>query len=326
MPIAKPAIPESFNRPSTFQTLLYVVYGLMLCLLPSYMFGFVYESAMLPALKLALFFPCMIVAGYGGFMLAVAGHEGFHFTLHTDRRISGALGVMISSLIPAAFAVGFFASHWEHHRYTNQPSDPDCRTFSKYRTFLTRLLFARLAANRNYLRYTLVIASGRDVGFKYKPPFTRREMQAFALFNILCQVAIVSGYAFLAWNHLNLFLLYVAMPMIGIIFIGGLSPYQMHAGTGAGLGYDSRSNSSFFWTLLQAGSNYHNEHHLYPRVPCWRLPQVHRILLREKFYEDERMCLERRFWAVFMQASSAYQLTAAVDVDSDIDEFNEVPN
>ncbi|RDS82295.1 hypothetical protein DWU98_09730 [Dyella monticola] len=323
MTIVKPIIPENFYRPSAWQTLLYVVYGLSLSLIPCYMIGLLFETSIPMVLKIVLSLPCMVVAGYGGFMLAVAGHEGFHFTLHPNRHVSGALGVMISSLVPGAFAVGFFASHWEHHRYTNQPSDPDCKTFSRFRTFFQRLFFARLAANRNYLRYTLAMAAGRDLGFKYKPPFSRSEMQMFALFNVGCQIVVVTCFAVLAWAHTYVFLQYVAVPMVGIIFIGGLSPYQMHAGTGLGLGYDSRTNSSAFWTLLQAGSNYHNEHHLYPRVPCWRLPQVHRILLREDFYKGGDMCLEPRFWAAFMQASSTYQLAATVDVDSETDDFNE---
>ena len=323
MTIAKPAIPESLHRPNGWQTLLYVVYGLVLSLVPCYLIGVLFHSAMPLVLKIGLALPCLVVAGYGGFMLAVAGHEGFHFTLHGNRRVSGILGVMISSLVPGAFAVGFFVSHWEHHRYTNQPSDPDCKTFSRFRTFFERLLFARLAANRNYLRYTLAMAFGRDLGFKYKPPFRPAEMQAFAVFNIACQIAVITCFALLALAHPYVFVQYAAVPMVGIIFIGGLSPYQMHAGTGIGLGYDSRTNSSMFWTLLQAGSNYHNEHHLYPRVPCWRLRKVHRILLKEGFYKSGGMCLEPRFWAAFMQASSAYQLAVAVDVDSDIDDFNE---
>ena len=323
MPIVKPVIPEDLYRPSAWQTLLYVIYSLALSLIPCYVIGLVFQSNMAMILKIMLSLPCMVVAGYGGFMLAVAGHEGFHFTLHGNRRVSGVLGVMISSLVPGALAVGFFASHWEHHRYTNQPSDPDCKTFSRFRTFCQRLFLARLAANRKYQRYTLEMSAGRDLGFKYKPPFPPLEMQAFALFNIGCQLVVITCLSLLALAHPYVFLQYVAVPMIGIIFIGGLSPYQMHAGTGLGLGYDSRTNSSVFWTLLQAGSNYHNEHHLYPRVPCWRLPQVHRILLREDFYKGGDMCLEPRFWAVFMQASSAFQLAADVDAGSEVDEFDE---
>ena len=50
---------------------------------------------------------------------------------------------------------------------------------------------------------------------------------------------------------------------------------------------------------------------------------MHRILLRKDFYKDGDMFLEPRFWAAFAQASAAYQLGAAVDVDSEADDFNE---
>lgn len=40
----------------------------------------------------------------------------------------------------------------------------------------------------------------------------------------------------------------------------------------------ARTRTSPFFTALFLGTNYHLEHHLYPSVPCYRLPRVHRIL------------------------------------------------
>ena len=37
----------------------------------------------------------------------------------------------------------------------------------------------------------------------------------------------------------------------------------------------TRTNSSPLLTLLYFGNNFHLEHHLYPGVPCYRLPAVH---------------------------------------------------
>ncbi len=50
--------------------------------------------------------------------------------------------------------------------------------------------------------------------------------------------------------------------------------------------------------------NYHLEHHLFPFVPCWRLPRVHRRLLAKGY--GERMEVRRSYREVLARASSAF--------------------
>ena len=59
--------------------------------------------------------------------------------------------------------IGWAASHWNHHRYTNQASDPDCQLYSRYQSFWSRLLFARLASNRVNLANTLRMLLGKPL-------------------------------------------------------------------------------------------------------------------------------------------------------------------
>ena len=64
-----------------------------------------------------------------------------------------------------------------------------------------------------------------------------------------------------------------------------MSRYVEHAGTGLGMFRDSRSFTHPLYTVLFFGNNYHLEHHIYPGVPCYNLPQVHRMLAAGGYFE-----------------------------------------
>jgi fatty acid desaturase len=69
-------------------------------------------------------------------------------------------------------------------------------------------------------------------------------------------------------------------------------PYIEHAGTGVGLFQDARTYSSPLMTALFAGNNYHLEHHLYPSIPCYRLPALHRHLEAAGYYAAAPVAVE----------------------------------
>jgi beta-carotene hydroxylase len=86
------------------------------------------------------------------------------------------------------------------------------------------------------------------------------------------------------------------LPLAGTVIVSGLNPYQEHIGTGREQVLRARTRTSPIFTLLMGGTNYHLEHHLYPRVPCWRLPGLHRWLRDTDWYRSRRPIVERGFW------------------------------
>jgi fatty acid desaturase len=77
----------------------------------------------------------------------------------------------------------------------------------------------------------------------------------------------------------------ILLPLTTMYFISALQPYLEHTGTEVGIGRDAKSRTSLLYTFLYFGNNYHLEHHLYPGVPCYRLPAVHRWLKEKGFYD-----------------------------------------
>jgi len=86
-----------------------------------------------------------------------------HLSLARNRYLSAGLGIFFSSMIINFMEMGWAAGHWNHHRYTNQPEDPDCKRFARYQSFWRRLLFARLASNRANLVNTVRMASSKPL-------------------------------------------------------------------------------------------------------------------------------------------------------------------
>jgi beta-carotene hydroxylase len=221
--------------------------------------------------------------GYGSFMLAGTAHERFHFSLHRRPAISGLIGILFSACIPGFIGIGFTLSHWEHHRYTNLALDPDCGQFGRFRSFWSCLLLARLSANAADRRVALTLLMAGLITACISAPL-------FAL----C--------VFIA-------------PLLATVMITGLNLYQEHAGTGTAHDTKARRRTSRLFTALMIGTNYHLEHHLYPRVPCWRLPALHRWLANTDWYRVADPIVERAFIATFsprlLSSTQAYGRSAS---------------
>ena len=240
-----------------------------------------------------------LIAGYGFFMLAGTAHEGFHFNLHRRPIVSALIGIVFSSCIPGFIGIGFTLSHWRHHRYTNQALDPDCEQFGRFGSFWSRLLLARLSANAAYRRTALTLLLGRIDGEAGSNGLTLRTLRWLCLVNVAWHLLLIAGMIAVC-SIAPLFALCVFIaPLSLTVMITGLNPYQEHAGTGTEHDTKARSRSSPMFTALMLGTNYHLEHHLYPRVPCWRLPALHRWLVGTDWYRAADPIVVPEFMAAF---------------------------
>ena len=243
-----------------------------------------------------------LLAQQGLHLLGFVGHEGFHLSLHPNKYVSAVVGVIASSLVFLFAQVGVALTHWAHHRYTNQPEDPDLRLFARYQTLGRRLLFGRMAANRSFAVNLVRIALHRPLPVANVGPFRRSHLRALAWLNIVTALVGVTGYGWLLVRAPRAALVGVVIPHALGILLSGLRPYLEHAGTAIGLMKDTRTYSSPLMTVLFAGNNYHLEHHLYPSVPCHRLPAVHRHLRAAGYYAATGVAIEPTFWGALAHA------------------------
>lgn len=304
-----PPLPKELKEPSTRETILYLLYGLTLAYAPGLLASNIWDLPVSLTIKILTIAFLTVVAGYGFFAVGASGHEGFHFTLHRNRHVSAATGAFFSSVVPSFFAVGFFAIHWQHHRYTNTDQDPDVHFLQRFRTFLSRGLLGRLAFNRRYLAWTFSILRGEAV---VNAPLSAREFRFLAWVNLAAQMFWLAVYTVLIVLAPKTMVFVLALPLVVMLFISGLNPYLEHAGTELTRGANARTRSSTILTLLTTGVNYHLEHHLYPSVPVWRLARVHRWLKKQGWFENRKTFVEPSFLKSFRYAmvSVPYSIAA----------------
>lgn len=288
------------------ESALVIGYALTLYLLPLGLFVWLAGGA--SASRMLLCSPLLLVAGYGLFLQGILGHEGMHFNLSRTPLHSACLGVLVSALLPGFCVTGYFVDHWQHHRHSNSDKDPDYRLFCRYRGVLSRISLSRLMATLRYLQATCRLAFGA-LQQPSPLPMPARQVRGLARFNLFCQVAWLSLYGIGAW-YIDGLLIGLAGALLVAFLVSAINAYQEHAFSAEHPAPPARSRTARLSTWLHAGSNYHLEHHLYPGVPCWRLPQVHRQLLEHGWYDDQRHLLETSFFSAFRYASGRHRYSA----------------
>lgn len=284
------------------ESLLIIGYALSLYLLPLALFVWVANTA--PALWVLLCSPLVVLAGYGLFLQAILGHEGFHFNLSANRMHSCYLAIVASSLLPGFCVTGYFVDHWQHHRYSNTEKDPDYRIFSRYHTLVSRITLSRLIATLRYMQTTWRLAFG-PLSNPSPLPLSAAQVRRLARCNIACQASWLCLYGLAMWR-VNGLLLGFSLSLAVAFLISAVNAYQEHAFSAEHELPPARSRTSRLNTWLYAGSNFHLEHHFYPAIPCWRLPKVHRQLLKEGWYANRQHLLEKHFARSFRYASSRH--------------------
>lgn len=306
-PIQRPAMSRDLYRPSHLWAIAYLTYAACLFMLPALACYQVALSSLATPAQIALIAPLTVLAAYGLNMMGFVGHEGTHGNLFRNRRLSALTGIFYASSVLTYFEMGFAISHWNHHRFTNQPDDPDIGPVRGLTTWWQRLLFSRLIYNTLYFKHTCTLARGKQTPFKYKAVYSHRDQVLFARANLLFALLWVIAYGAVFAYDWRAGLFCVILPTLTVNFIGACQIYIDHAGLGDGVFANAWSRTSPIMTILFFGANYHMEHHAYPGIPCYRLPKVHRILRENGTYTLIKPPVVHGFFEAFKPLSQPYQ-------------------
>lgn len=294
-----PTLPAHFVEPArSWVTALFVIYAMGLAFGPgllSYWMiavaGWPLSASLIPVALLTA------VAGFGFYVVGTIAHEGFHFTLARRKLASAFIGTWFSAAVFAFFGVGFYLIHSRHHRHTNAADDPDFQLFSQFNSTWRRLLVLRLVNNRGYLKLVARLLARNELPEGIHTVFSLAELKFLAVVNVLAQLFWIGVYVTLFITDPILGLCVMLLPHLATAAISATIVFVQHGDTGDQLFDNSRTHSSPWATLLMGGTNYHLEHHLYPRVACWRLPKVHRWLRKTEWALKNPLLFEPRFFA-----------------------------
>ncbi len=311
-----PILPRELYEPSTLRTIGFILYGV------GFFAGFgavarvIWSVDALPvAARVVLMAPFVFLSGQGMQILGLVGHEGFHLSLHKNKYVSAITGLFTASVIIGFSVTGFAASHWNHHRYTNQASDPDAQVFAKYKNFFSRFMFARLDADAKYALYGLRLSLGLDLPLKVKLPFSKRATTVLANMNFMVTALYASFYVWLTMHDLATGIICVVLPHMVVVHYSGLRPYLEHAGLEEGVLCDTRSRTHPWFTFLYHNINYHLEHHMYPSVPFFNLPKVHAFLRDNGHFARANSAIETTIWGAYSKTTGHYPYPSAGSKD-----------
>jgi beta-carotene hydroxylase len=280
----KPNLPPDFYRPESFWVFLFFVYSFLLFIGGGYLNHVVWVSSWPLFGKVPISFLLIFLACNGLHLLGWLAHEGIHLSIANNKFISAAIGGFAGSVLFFS-AIGFGISHWPHHRFTNQPGDPDTALQSRQQTFLRRFFLARIFANREYTIAAIKVVLKKQRRSTYKLPFGEQQLRFLSGIGLIFSVLWMSLYIGIGFASPQYALHAFILPYLMLIPVTGLRIYIEHAGTQPGEFMDARSYTSWFYTILLFGNNYHLEHHLYPSVPSYKLPKVHKKLLAEGYFQ-----------------------------------------
>jgi beta-carotene hydroxylase len=318
--LKRPQVPSEWHYPSLIGSFAYIVYTLALYAVPAILTRVILLTPLPLPVAILLMLPLIWLAAHGMLLFAWVGHEGFHLSLHRNKFVSALTGTFFASALPTYFETGAAISHWNHHRFTNQASDPDCQIFQNFQSVWSRLFLARIAANFQYFTNTIKMAFNLPLSYSYKFPFKPQSVIVLAWANIAFSLLWLAFYTAITIYEPMTGIVSIILPATVMYFISALQPYLEHAGTATGLGHDANSQTSLLFTLLYFGNNYHLEHHLYPGIPCYRLPAVHRLLKQQDFYKragSEELIKSNLLKAYAQAISVPYPQSSSQDINFD---------
>jgi fatty acid desaturase len=233
----------------------------------------------------------VMVVGTRQLGLAILMHEAAHGGLHSNKPINEWIGQWLCAVPVGADLASYRSYHLQHHKFTQQPEDPDLslsapfpitkesytrkairdltgQTFVKQRLPLLFSLF-KPGENNAPVSHESFVSSGRDKVVR----FLAANALLFALFWL-------AGAGLWYWG------VWIVAMATWLPLVTRIRNIAEHACTSTGEDPFSHARTTLanpIERLLIAPYwvNYHAEHHLFMYLPCYRLPEAHRLLIEK---------------------------------------------
>lgn len=236
-----------------------------------------------------------VVVAMGGMQqsLFVLAHDAAHYRLYRTRRLNDLVGQVCGMLAGIPMST-YRVIHRLHHNHLYEASDPDMPQYAGYPRgggYLLKKLardLAGLTAYKTYAYFLGAPALNTESGRANRPlDDTSPRLRAAALrnrwaviaFHLAAPVAaFVLGWG---WEYLVLWVLPLATVLQAMLRLRAILEHGAVRDRSTPF-LAARTNLApawLRWWLFSHHVNYHIEHHLYPSIPHYNLPAVHKELL-----------------------------------------------
>ena len=242
--------------------------------------------------------------------LAILMHEAAHGGLSPSRGLNDLLGHWLCAVPVGASLTAYRPYHLAHHKYAQQPEDPDLvlsAPFPVTRASLRRKIIRDLTGQTFFKQRVLfalqAFSSKRDEDLAEGAVVTGRSVVAFLLVNLALLLAL--GLAGVWWAYFVLWLLPMATWFPMVTRLRNIAEHACVEGSSSDPFRAARTTRASWWEralIAPYWVNFHAEHHLFMHVPCWKLPALHRAVRARP--QGGRMEVASGYLAVLAEASA----------------------
>ncbi|MGD9981428.1 MAG: fatty acid desaturase family protein [Hyphomonadaceae bacterium] len=239
--------------------------------------------------------------------LAILMHDAAHGALHSDAKVNEWVGEWLCAAPTGARLQAYRDYHLKHHKYTEQPEDPDLvlsAPFPITRASLFRKIVRDLTG-QTFLKQRRMQLFGNLQKRQIVNPTTAH----FLIFNALLLAALtVAGYW---WTYFALWMVPMATWLPLVTRLRNIAEHACvntredpftHART-------TLANVSERLFIAPYWVHFHGEHHVFMHVPCYRLQSLHNTLMDKGYWS--RMHISPGYISVLDEASSKQAAVAA---------------
>jgi fatty acid desaturase len=282
----------------------------------------------------------LIVIGGRQLGLAILMHDGAHGLLAPGRKLNNWLGQWPSGAATGSDLYAYRAYHLTHHKFTQQPEDPDLSLSAPFPTSrnslrrkaardLTGQTFFKQRKAQFAVAYRGVKAMLRgESGDGKRDTSAGRALNLQSRSGIDAPVANVDGAKTTARTVGRFLLVQLVLLAISLLF-WGWTPFLLwfaalattfqlflrvrniaeHACTTTGSDdpFTHARTTYAGWLERTAVApywvNFHSEHHLFMGVPCYHLPKAHALLGKGNYHQ--RMTIEPGYFSLLRRVTAS---------------------
>ena len=237
--------------------------------------------------------------------LAILMHDAAHGALHPNQKINDWVGEWLCAAPVGARLADYRPYHLKHHRYTEQPEDPDLALSAPFpitRASLMRKIIRDLTG-QTFVKQRFGPLFAKKQMSPEGSKVVHRAVNSFLIVNALLLAACaLTGYW---WAYPTLWIVPMATWFPLVTRLRNIAEHACvdtredpftHART-------TLANPLERLLIAPYHVHYHAEHHVFMHVPCYHLPALHRALIVKGY--GPRMQIAPGYFAVLHEATSA---------------------
>jgi fatty acid desaturase len=232
--------------------------------------------------------------------LAILMHDAAHGALHPNMKVNDWVGEWLCAAPTGARLQSYRDYHLKHHKYTEQPEDPDLALSAPFpvtRASLFRKIVRDLTGQTFFKQRRMQLFANLQKGQIVNPTTAH-----FLIFNALLLLALtLAGYW---WAYFALWLAPMASWYPLVTRLRNIAEHACVDTREDPFSHARTTLANLFERLFIAPYwvHFHGEHHVFMHVPCYRLQSLHNNLMDKGYWS--RMHISAGYFAVLSEASS----------------------